>query len=82
MTNFLSRCLKKDPKERASAAELEEDPWVVENKKATMRKYVSITNLPRFQVNAQESKKAAQKVRETLWGFAGALPQIFSFFFI
>lgn len=63
---FLMRCFKKEPKARATAAELLEDHWIRNHteKKAPMKKHTSITNLPRFQVNAQESKKAAQKAAQ------------------
>ncbi len=63
MTRFLMRCFPKDPAKRATAAELLQDEWLVtnNNKKSTMKKHTSITNLPRFQVDARESKKAAQK---------------------
>lgn len=55
--------LKQDPGQRATASELAASEWIVRmsDKKATMRKHTSITNLPRFQVNAAESKKAAQQ---------------------
>ncbi len=64
MKAFVMRCFKKEPAKRATAAELLEDPWIVSNnnsKKNAMKKHTSITNLPRFQVDARESKKAAQK---------------------
>jgi serine/threonine protein kinase len=61
---FLLKCLNKDPAKRASASELLSDEWIVagnNSKKNAMKKHTSITNLPRFQVDAKESKKAAQK---------------------
>lgn len=62
LRSFLLRCFKKDPKARATAAELVEDLWIaMHQRKAPMKKHVSITNLPRFQINAQESKKAERK---------------------
>lgn len=56
---------KQEPSQRATASELSQHEWISKNvsssKKATMKKHTSITNLPRFQVNAAESKKAAQQ---------------------
>lgn len=69
MRAFVLRCFKKDPKARATAPRLLEDPWMLgQAKKAPMKRHTSITNLPRFQVTKddKQSRKKKEAVQKSI----------------
>eukprot|EP01091_Cochliopodium_minus_P011622 TRINITY_DN3341_c0_g1_i2.p1 TRINITY_DN3341_c0_g1~~TRINITY_DN3341_c0_g1_i2.p1 ORF type:complete len:533 (+),score=142.31 TRINITY_DN3341_c0_g1_i2:681-2279(+) len=78
LIKFLMKCFVKDPKNRATAKELLNDPWIKrasqdkESKKDKMKKSNSITALPRYRVDKfgemsiKSNEKSIEKINNDL----------------